>query len=144
MKSIFSILAEIYAAAVEAFTPRLLTPDECRPNVPAWQENKPAPKAVPKIKSTAKRLPGEAEAYEWNDLATVSNVDNLTPDDWGAVSEVKATSDARLAAFVKAEKANGLTYAQITVLARQRLDMKVSVSTVEKIGAALSRSTGEG
>ena len=130
--------------AINALLPRTLTPDECRVDVPAWREKPVVPKAVPQIKSTARRLPGDANVYEWNDLATVTKADGLTAKDWGAVSETKATSDARLAAFVKSERAKGKTYAEIAVEARRVLDMKVSRSTVEKVGAALLRAEGEG
>jgi len=62
MKTILSVLADIYAAFVEAFTPRLLRPDDCKINVPAWEENKTA---APKVRSEGWRpvSPGSSAMY---------------------------------------------------------------------------------
>lgn len=144
MKTILSVLAEIYHAFVEVFTPRLLTPEDCKINVPAWESKKPEAREVPKIKSTARRMPGEAEAYEWAETSAGANTDGLKAIEWGYVVESKATTDVQVAAITKRGILEGKTAIEISNEASRRLGKKVSVSQVQKVSAALSKAVGEG
>jgi len=141
MKTILSLFAEIYAAVVEVFSPRLLTPDECRLNVPAWKTKAIEAREVPKVQSNAKRIPGEANVYVWSDLATVQDAGSLTPVEWAYVVESYPSATPQLAGIVKRGIQEGKTHAQIAHEAGQRLDKRVSVSVVSKIAGPLSRAT---
>ena len=144
MKTILSVLAEIYHALVEAFTPRLLRPEDCKINVPAWQSKKPEAREIPKVGSNAKRVPGDARVFVWSDLATVQDAGTITPLEWGCIVEAYPSATPQLAGIVKRGIMEGKTHAEIAFEAKQRLDKSVSVSVVSKIAAALSRSVGEG
>ena len=144
MKSILSVLTEIYAAIVDVFTPRLLTPEDCRINVPAWETKKPEAREVPKVGSNAKRVPGDARVFVWSDLATIHDAGTITPLEWGCIMEAYPSATPQLAGIVKRGITEGKTHAEIAHEAGQRLDKRVSVSVVSKIAAPLSRATGEG
>jgi len=139
-----ALLTDLLRAIHELFSPRLLTPDEVRLRVPAWEPKEVKPLTVPKIKSTARRMPGEAEAYEWAETSVGANTDGLTAIEWGYVVESKATTDVQVAAITKRGILDGLTAIEISSEASRRLGKKVSVSQVQKVSAALSKAIGEG
>lgn len=143
MKSIISVLAEIYAALVDVFTPRLLTPEDCRVDVPAWEARQPEAREVPKVGSNAKRVPGDARVFVWSDLATIHDAGTITPLEWGCIMEAYPSATPQLAGIVKRGILEGKTHSEIAFEAKQRLDKPVSVSVVSKIAAPLSRSMGD-
>jgi len=144
MKTILSVFAEIYAAVLELFSPRLLTPDECRLNVPAWKTKQVEPRMIPEVVSNAKRVPGDARVFVWSDLATIQDAGTVTPLEWGYIVDAYPSATPQLAGIVKRGIQEGKTHAKIAHEAGQRLDKRVSVSVVSKIAAPLSRATGEG
>jgi len=144
MKSILSVFAEIYAALVDVFTPRLLTPDECRLDVPAWKTKQVEPRKLPEVGSNAKRVPGDARVFVWSDLATVQDAGTVTPLEWGYIVDAYPSATPQLAGIVKRGIQEGKTHAEIAHEAGQRLDKRISVSVVSKIAAPLSRSAGVG
>jgi len=139
-----AFLTDLLRAIHEAFSPRLITPDECRLDVPNWRTKEVKPLTVPNIKSTARRMPGEAEAYEWAETSLGANTDGLTAIEWGYVVESKATTDVQVAAITKRGILDGLTAIEISSDASMRLGKKVSVSQIQKVSAALSKAIGEG
>jgi len=143
MKTILSVLAEIYAAVVDVFTPRLLTPEDCRVDVPAWRTKESQPREVPKVGSNAKRVPGDARVFVWSDLATVHDAGTITPAEWGCIVEAYPSATPQLAGIVKRGILDGKTHSEIAFEAKQRLDKPVSVSIVSKIAAPLSRLIGD-
>jgi hypothetical protein len=141
IKALFS---DLLRALHELFSPRLLTPDECRLNVPAWKTKQVEAREVPRVGSNAKRIPGEANVYVWGDLSTVQDAGTLTPVEWGYVVDAYPSATPQLAGIVKRGISEGKTHAEIAHEAGQRLDKRVSVSVVSKIAAPLSRATGDG
>jgi len=137
-----AFLTDLFCAVHELFSPRLLTPDECRLDVPAWKTKQVEAREVPKVGGNAKRVPGDARVFVWSDLATVQDAGTLTPLEWGYVVEAYPSATPQLAGIVKRGISEGLTHAQIAHEAGQRLDKRVSVSVVSKIAAPLSRSVG--
>jgi len=142
MKTISAFLADLFRALHELFSPRLLTPDECRIDVPAWKTKQVEPRTIPEVGSNAKRVPGDANVYIWSDLATVQDAGTITPIEWGYVVEAYPSATPQLAGIVKRGIKEGKTHAEIAHEAGQRLDKRVSVSVVSKIAAPLSRSVG--
>ena len=139
-----AFLTDLLRALHELFSPRLLTPDECRLNVPAWKTKQVEAREVPRVGSNAKRIPGEANVYVWGDLSTVQDAGTLTPVEWGYVVDAYPSATPQLAGIVKRGISEGKTHAEIAHEAGQRLDKRVSVSVVSKIAAPLSRATGDG
>jgi hypothetical protein len=139
-----AFLTDLFRALHELFSPRLLTPDECRLDVPAWRSKAIEAREVPKVGSNAKRLPGDARVFVWSDLATVQDAGTVTPLEWGHVVDAYPSATPQLAGIVKRGIQEGKTHAEIAHEAGQRLDKRVSVSVVSKIAAPLSRATGEG
>lgn len=139
-----TLLTDLLRALHELFSPRLLTPDECRLDVPAWRTKTVEPRKLPEVGSNAKRVPGDARVFVWSDLATVQDAGSLTPLEWGYVVDAYPSATPQLAGIVKRGISEGKTHAEIAHEAGQRLDKKVSVSVVSKIAAPLSRATGEG
>jgi hypothetical protein len=139
-----AFLTDLLRAIHELFSPRLLTPDECRLDVPAWKSKAIDAREVPKVGSNAKRVPGDARVFVWSDLATVQDAGSLTPLEWGFVVDAYPSATPQLAGIVKRGIQEGKTHAEIAHEAGQRLDKRVSVSVVSKIAAPLSRATGEG
>jgi hypothetical protein len=138
-----TVLSEIYAAIIEVFTPRLLTPEDCKLDVPAWKTKQVEAREVPKVGSNAKRVPGDARVFVWSDLATVHDAGSLTPLEWAYVVEAYPSATPQLAGIVKRGIQEGKTHAEIAHEAGQRLDKRVSISVVSKIAAPLSRSVGD-
>jgi len=134
-----AVLTDLLRAMHELFSPRLLTPDECRLNVPAWKTKQVEPRTIPEVGSNAKRVPGDARVFVWGDLSTIQDAGTLTPVEWGHVVEAYPSATPQLAGIVKRGISEGLTHAQIAHEAGQRLDKRVSVSVVSKIAAPLSR-----
>ena len=139
-----TLLTDLLRALHELFSPRLLTPDECRLDVPAWKSKAIEAREVPKVGSNAKRVPGDARVFVWSDLATVQDAGTLTPLEWGFVVDAYPSATPQLAGIVKRGIQEGKTHAEIAHEAGQRLDTRVSVSVVSKIAGPLSRSVGVG
>jgi len=144
MEMISAFFTDLLRALHELFSPRLLTPDECRLNVPAWKTKAIEAREVPKVGSNAKRVPGDARVFVWSDLATVQDAGTITPIEWAYVVEAYPSCTPQLAGIVKRGIQEGKTHAEIAHEAGQRLDKRVSVSVVSKVAAALSRSVGVG
>jgi len=139
-----AFFTDLFRALHELFSPRLLTPDDCRMNIPAWKTKQVEPRTIPEVGSNAKRVPGDARVFVWGDLSTIHDAGTLTPLEWGYVVEAYPSATPQLAGIIKRGISEGLTHAEIAHEAGQRLDKRVSVSVVSKIGAALSKSVGEG
>jgi len=139
---IAAFFVDLFRALHELFSPRLLTPDECRLNVPAWKSKQVEPRTIPEVGSNAKRVPGDARVFVWGDLSTIQDAGTITPLEWGYVVDAYPSATPQLAGIVKRGINEGLTHAQIAHEAGQRLDKRVSVSVVSKIAAPLSRSVG--
>jgi len=137
-----AIFTDLFRALHELFSPRLLTPDECRLNVPAWKTKQVDPRTIPEVGSNAKRVPGDARVFVWGDLSTIQDAGTLTPVEWGYVVDAYPSATPQLAGIVKRGIQEGRTHAEIAHEAGQRLDKRVSVSVVSKIAAPLSRSAG--
>jgi len=135
-------LTDLFRALHELFSPRLLTPDECRLNIPAWKTKQVEPRTIPEVGSNAKRVPGDARVFVWGDLSTIQDAGTLTALEWGYVVDAYPSATPQLAGIVKRGIQEGLTHAEIAHEAGQRLDKRVSVSVVSKIAAPLSRSVG--
>lgn len=143
MKALTAIFAELLDAFNAVIFGGRLTPEDCRVDVPAWRTKDVQPKQVPKTDSKAIRIPGDALAYEWRDTSVGANTDALTPLEWGYITDAKATTSVQVAALVKRGIADGLTAIEIATDASMRLGVKVSVSQVQKVSAALSKAVGD-
>jgi len=71
MKTILSVLAEIYAALADVFTPRLLTPEDCRLDVPAWKQGKPDVPKTRRREGWQPLRPGASTLYRESDKRTL-------------------------------------------------------------------------
>lgn len=121
MKTILSVLAEIYHAFVEVFTPRLLTPEDCKINVPAWEENK----------TTAPKVRGEG----WRPVSPGSS----------AMYRPQKTADERMVTWDIANKPSdlsgketSLTAADAAELERRGIDLNVAAMYKPHFAAGLS------
>jgi len=85
---ISAFLTDLIRAIHELFSPRLLTPDECRLNIPAWDDRPNAPAVEPpKIVSTAKTVDS---TVIWSDTSILPPGDSpFTAEMWGLILDRK-------------------------------------------------------